>query len=132
MTNDTTWLDQISWDSNGLVPAIAQEKETGKVLTLGWMNQDTLKKTVLEGRAVYWSRSRNKIWRKGEKSGYVQWVDEIRIDCDKDAILLTVRQDGGVACHTGRHNCFYMKLHKNEWDITDPVIKDPKKIYKNK
>jgi len=132
MTEETKWLDQINWDSNGLVPAIAQEKETGKVLTLGWMNQDALQKTVLEGRVVYWSRSRNKIWRKGEKSGHIQWVDEIRIDCDKDAMLLTVRQDGGIACHTGRHNCFYMKLHKAEWDITDPVIKDPKEIYKNK
>ena len=132
MIDKTKWLDQVNWDSNGLVPAIAQEKETGKILTLGWMNRDALEKTALEGRAVYWSRSKKKIWCKGEESGHIQWVDEIRIDCDRDAILLTVRQDGGIACHTGRHSCFYMKLHENKWDITSPIIKDPQEIYKRK
>ena len=125
------WLDEINWDKDGLVPAIAQEVETGKVLTMAWMNRETLKMTAQTGKAVYWSRSRNAIWVKGEVSGNVQWVKQIRCDCDKDVILLAVEQSGGIACHTGRYSCFYFQLEENQWKITDPVLKDPKLIYKS-
>ena len=123
------WLDEINWNNEGLVPAIAQEHSSGTVLTLAWMNRDALKLTFKEQRAVYWSRSRQQIWRKGEKSGHVQIVSEIRTDCDKDTILLSVTQQGNIACHTGRHSCFYMKLESNEWQAVEPVIKDPEDIY---
>jgi len=124
------WLDEIKWSDEGLVPAIAQETGTGKVLMLAWMNREALELTVKEGRAIYWSRSRNKLWRKGEESGHVQTLKNIRLDCDNDVILLEVEQLGGIACHTGRHNCFYKKLKNEEWQAVDEVIKNPDEIYK--
>ncbi|MDH3947520.1 MAG: phosphoribosyl-AMP cyclohydrolase [Gammaproteobacteria bacterium] len=123
------WLEQIKWTADGLVPVIAQETGTGKVLMLAWMNREALTLTVQEGRAIYWSRSRNKLWRKGEESGHVQLLKDIRLDCDNDVILLEVEQLGGIACHTGRHNCFYQQLQDEEWVAVEPVIKDPNKIY---
>ena len=123
------WLDQIKWDANGLVPAIAQDAKSGKVLMMAWMNRDALMQTVEKGQAVYWSRSRSKIWPKGEVSGHVQKIKSIRIDCDKDVVLLKVEQLGGIACHTGRKSCFYKKFEDDHWKTTDPVIKDPKDIY---
>ena len=124
------WLDKVRWDANGLVPAIAQEAASGKVLMVAWMNRAALEQTVAGGEAVYWSRSRRKLWRKGEESGHVQKVRELRLDCDEDVILLSVEQVGGVACHTGRHNCFFQKYADGKWVVSDPVIKDPKDIYK--
>jgi len=128
--NSHAWLNEIKWNEEGLVPAIAQEKKGGKVLTLAWMNREALSRTASEGRAVYWSRSRNKLWYKGEESGHVQLIEEIRIDCDKDTILLTVVQQGGIACHTGRHSCFYHKFENETWTSIEPVIKTPGEIYK--
>ena len=130
--NNQAWLDEINWNDDGLIAAIAQDKESGKVLTLAWMNREALALTLAEGRAVYWSRSRQGLSRKGEQSGHIQSIEELRLDCDKDAILLTVTQHGGVACHTGRHSCFYTKLDGGNWTITDPVLKDPKDIYPDK
>jgi phosphoribosyl-AMP cyclohydrolase len=127
-----SWLDAVKWGPDGLVPAIAQDAESGKVLTLAWMNRDALAATAAEGRAVYWSRSRRKLWRKGEESGYVQRVVEVRLDCDADAILLRVEQSGGIACHTGRESCFFRKLENGRWLSVDPVLKDPKLIYGKK
>ena len=127
--NDT-WLNKVNWTHDGLVPAIAQEAGTGKVLMFAWMNRDALKRTAEIGEAVYWSRSRKKLWHKGEESGHVQKVKEIRLDCDEDVILLQVEQVGGIACHTGRHDCFFQKLEKNQWVVDAPVIKDPAEIYK--
>lgn len=134
--NVDRWLDAVRWDDNGLVAAIAQDHESGRILTVAWMNREALKLTVAENRAVYWSRSRQKIWRKGEESGHVQQLHEIRIDCDADAILLSVTQVGGIACHTGRASCFYRRLrfdqHGNgDWETLDPVLKDPKQIYRS-
>ena len=126
------WLDEVLWNSDGLVPALSQDKESGRVLTLAWMNRESLKETAKEGRAIYWSRSRQKLWYKGEESGHVQWVDEIRLDCDKDAILLLVNQEGGIACHTGRQSCFYNRLEQSGWQAVDPVLKDPSQIYSSK
>ena len=126
---DMVWLDKVKWDANGLVPAIAQEAITGKVLMVAWMNRAALEQTVASGEAVYWSRSRRKLWHKGEESGHVQKVRELRLDCDEDVILLSVEQVGGIACHTGRHNCFFQKYADGRWVVTDPVIKDPKDIY---
>lgn len=126
---NTQWLSQIKWTSEGLVPAIAQEFNTGRVLMLAWMNLEALSQTVEKGRAVYWSRSRQCLWAKGESSGHVQWVKDIRLDCDKDVLLLQVEQVGGIACHTGRHNCFFHQLKEGEWVAVEPVIKDPKEIY---
>ena len=123
------WLDKVNWDANGLVPVIAQEALTGKVLMFAWMNRTALEQTVASGEAVYWSRSRRKLWHKGEESGHVQKVRELRLDCDEDVILLCVEQVGGIACHTGRHNCFFQKYADGKWVVTDPVIKDPKDIY---
>jgi phosphoribosyl-AMP cyclohydrolase len=123
------WLDEIKWTADGLVPVIAQETGTGKVLMMAWMNREALSLTVQEGRAIYWSRSRNKLWRKGEESGHVQLLKDIRLDCDNDVILLEVEQVGGIACHTGRHNCFYKQLQGDQWVAIEPVIKDPQKIY---
>ena len=123
------WLDEINWTADGLVPVIAQESGTGKVLMMAWMNREALSLTVQEGRAIYWSRSRNKLWRKGEESGHVQLLKDIRLDCDNDVILLEVEQVGGIACHTGRHNCFYKQLQGDQWVAVEPVIKDPQKIY---
>jgi phosphoribosyl-AMP cyclohydrolase len=124
------WLDVIKWDANGLVPAIAQDAESGKVLMLAWMNRESLRLTVEQGRAVYWSRSRQKLWPKGEESGHVQKVKDLRLDCDADVILLSVEQVGGIACHTGRERCFYRQFQDGQWVETDEVRKDPKSIYR--
>lgn len=123
------WQDQLRWGEGGLLPVIAQDEHSGKVLTLAWMNRESLMETVRLGRAVYWSRSRNRLWQKGEQSGHVQEVNEIRLDCDADAILLKVRQIGGIACHTGRESCFFRRLENGRWIVADGVIKDPKLIY---
>ena len=123
------WLDNIKWNDQGLVPAIAQEVESGKVLMVAWMNREALAKTASKRRAVYWSRSRQKLWEKGEESGFTQEVKEIRLDCDNDVILLQVKQRGGISCHTGRHNCFYQKLQGQEWVAVDPVLKTEEEIY---
>jgi phosphoribosyl-AMP cyclohydrolase len=125
-----TTLDQVIWNPDGLVPAIAQDHATGAILMVAWMNRDALAFTAAEGRAVYWSRSRQKLWRKGEESGHVQWVREIRLDCDADVILLRVEQVGGIACHTGRQSCFFRMLKQGEWEIVDPVLRDTKQIYR--
>ena len=122
-------LQSVRWDSQGLVPAIAQEAATGKVLMMAWMNRDALQATVSEGRAVYFSRSRGCLWRKGEQSGHVQLVREIRLDCDGDAILLQVEQRGGIACHTGRHSCFFQRLEYGTWRVVEAVLKDAAEIY---
>lgn len=124
-----SWLDQIQWTEEGLVPVIAQESKTGKVLMFAWMNKESLELTVEEGFAVYWSRSRKKLWKKGEESGHRQKVLGLRVDCDEDVLLLEVEQIGGIACHTGRHRCFYRKLTDGVWAETDPVIKSPESIY---
>ena len=124
-----TWLDEVKWDRDGLVPAIAQEASTGRVLTLAWMNRDAFARTAATGEAHYWSRSRRALWRKGEQSGHVQKVREVRLDCDGDAVLLIVEQLGGIACHTGRERCFFRKLEGERWVEVDPVIKDPREIY---
>jgi len=123
------WLDEIKWDKDGLVPAIAQETGTGKMLMMAWMNREALELTVQENRAIYWSRSRNKLWRKGEDSGHVQTLKSIRLDCDNDVILMEVEQLGGIACHTGRHNCFFKELKDEKWVEVDPVLKNPQEIY---
>ncbi len=123
------WLDEVRWDVNGLVPVIAQEHDSGRILMFAWMNREALQLTYETKQAVYWSRSRNKLWRKGEESGHVQNVHEIRLDCDEDVVLIKVEQVGGIACHTGRHNCFFKKLDNGHWQIDQPVIKDPKEIY---
>ena len=124
------WLDDVKWDEKGLVPAIAQDASSGKVLMMAWMNRDALQQTVEKGRAIYWSRSRKKLWPKGEVSGHVQTIKDIRMDCDNDVLLLKVEQLGGIACHTGRKTCFYKKLENNCWQSVEPVLKDPKEIYK--
>ena len=128
-THATEWLDQVKWAADGLVVAIAQDAGSGKVLTLAWMNREALARTVETGEAHYWSRSRRRLWRKGEKSGHVQAVREIRLDCDSDAILLQVDQAGGIACHTGRERCFFQRLEGSRWVTIEPVIKDPTEIY---
>lgn len=125
-----SWLDKVNW-TDGLVPVIAQELSTGKVLMFAFMNREALALTVETGRAVYWSRSRQKLWHKGEESGHVQKVHEIRLDCDEDVILMTVEQMGGIACHTGRHDCFFQKLENGDWQIDKPVLKNPEDIYKH-
>lgn len=127
------WLDTIKWDDKGLVPVIAQENATGDVLMFAWMNREALQKTAELKRAVYFSRSRNKLWFKGEESGHVQQVHDIRLDCDNDVVLLKVTQLGhepGIACHTGRHSCFFQSLQNEQWQAVDPVLKDPETIYK--
>jgi len=126
------WLDAVRWDERGFVPVVTQDAASGRVLTLAWMNRAALAETIRSGRAVYWSRSRGRLWRKGEESGHVQNVVELRIDCDADAILLRVEQVGGIACHTGRERCFYLKLEDGRWVETDPVLKDPAEIYTKK
>lgn len=123
------WLNKVNWTEDGLVPAIAQDAASGDVLMVAWMNREALKRTVETGEAVYWSRSRKKLWRKGEESGHVQKVKEIRLDCDEDVILLKVEQMGGIACHTGRHDCFFQKYENGQWVITEPVLKNPAEIY---
>ncbi len=124
------WRDTIKWDDRGLVPAIAQESGTGKILMMAWMNRESLSLTRETGHAVYWSRSRGKLWHKGEESGHQQVVSAIRLDCDADVVLLEVEQKGGIACHTGRHNCFFRELRDGEWIEIAPVLKDPDSIYK--
>lgn len=126
-----SWLDEVNWDANGLVPVIAQEHDTGDVVMFAWMNREALQLSADTKQAVYWSRSRNKLWRKGEESGHVQKIHEIRIDCDEDVILLKIEQVGDIACHTGRHSCFFKKLDNESWLVDQPVIKDPEEIYKN-
>ena len=125
------WYDELAWPASGILPAVAQDAATGKVLMLAWMNRDALRLTVTEGRAVYWSRSRNKLWRTGEESGHVQVLREISLDCDKDTILLKVEQLGGIACHTGRESCFYRRLDDGQWETVESVLKNPSDIYNN-
>jgi phosphoribosyl-AMP cyclohydrolase len=140
----TDWLEHIRWDDKGLLPVIAQESSSGQVLMFAWMNREALQLTAQHRRAVYWSRSRNKLWFKGEESGHVQHVDDIRLDCDQDVLLLKVRQDGGIACHTGRHHCFFERLETTsaelgvevgtvpsvmQWTVVEPVLQDPTTIY---
>jgi phosphoribosyl-AMP cyclohydrolase len=124
-----SWLDEVKWDDQGLVPAIAQDHATGQVLMMAWMNRESLQLTLQEGRVIYWSRSRGKLWRKGEESGNVQIVKEMRLDCDADVILLSVDQHGGVACHTGRPHCFYKRMHDSVWVTDVDVVIDPKDMY---
>jgi phosphoribosyl-AMP cyclohydrolase len=124
-----TYLDEIAWNSDGLAPAIAQDVDTGLILMVAWMNREALALTVNENRAVYWSRSRQKLWRKGEESGNVQQLRELRLDCDNDVIMMQVEQIGGIACHTGRRSCFYRVLLDGQWQSVDNVIKDPKELY---
>jgi len=124
------WLNKVNWSADGLVPAIAQDAATGRVLMVAWMDREALRRTVETGEAIYWSRSRKKLWHKGEESGHTQKVKEIRIDCDADVVLLQVEQGGGIACHTGRASCFYSKLENGEWVATDAVLKNPDEIYK--
>ena len=126
----TRWLDDIRWNADGLVPAIAQDAENGDVLMLAWMSRESLVRTLDEGEAVYWSRSRGRLWKKGEQSGHVQRVTEIRLDCDADTLLLKVDQRGGIACHTGRRHCFFKKFQDGRWESVEPVLEDPEKIYK--
>ena len=123
------WLDRVKWDEDGLVPAIAQDARSQRVLNLAWMNREALTRTIETGLAHYWSRSRGQLWRKGEQSGHLQNVKSLRIDCDADVVLMEVEQQGGIACHTGRQSCFYRRLQDGQWIEVDPVIKDPREIY---
>lgn len=123
------WLDEIKWNADGLVPVIAQEAGTGQVLMFAWMNRESLAMTAQKGEAVYFSRSRGRLWHKGEESGHVQRVKSIRTDCDKDVVLITIEQVGNIACHTGRHSCFYNELEGEAWNAVEPVLKDPGQIY---
>ncbi len=126
----SAWLEQINWNADGLLPVIAQDAQSKKVLMLAWMNRESLQLSVEEGRAIYWSRSRKKLWRKGEESGHVQKIKDVRLDCDNDVILLAVEQLGGIACHTGREACFYQQLQDDgQWSMVEPILKDPKDIY---
>jgi phosphoribosyl-AMP cyclohydrolase len=127
----SSYLDQIRWNEDGLVPVITQDASSGRVLTQAWINREALQTTVSEGRAVYWSRSRAKLWRKGEESGMVQKLVEVLLDCDNDSVCYRVEQLGGIACHTGRESCFYKKLSNESWEITDPVLITPDQLYKN-
>ena len=125
-----SWLDEVPWDQEGLIAAIAQDAVSGRILMVAWMNREALAATVEKGEAVYWSRSRARLWHKGEESGHVQKVKDIRLDCDADVVLLSVEQQGGIACHTGRHSCFHQSLQADGWRSVDPVLKDPESIYK--
>ncbi len=133
---EDAWLDTVAWNAEGLVPAVAQEAGTGDILMLAWMNRDALARTVERGEAVYWSRSRGRLWHKGEESGHIQKVHEVRLDCDQDVILLKVTQMGAaagepaIACHTGRHSCFFQRYEAGTWKVVEPVLKDPERIYK--
>jgi phosphoribosyl-AMP cyclohydrolase len=126
----TDWLDELKWNSDGLLPAIAQDRDSGEVLMLAWMNREALQLSQQQGRAVYWSRSRRKLWFKGEESGHQQNLAEIRVDCDADVILLQVEQVGGIACHTGRRRCFFRVLRDGHWEIDEQIIKNPDEIYR--
>ncbi len=134
MSNEPAWMAEVVFDENGLIPAIAQDAENGQILMVAWMNRESLAETAATGRAVYWSRSRQRLWRKGEESGHSQEVHELRLDCDGDVILLKIHQHGGIACHTGRASCFYRRLEgqtdQASWTTVDPVLKDPELIYK--
>ena len=130
-TGNLDWLGAVKWDADGLVPAIAQEVGTGRVLMVAWMSREALAETAATGEAVYWSRSRARRWKKGEESGHIQRVREIRLDCDEDVIVLTVEQVGGIACHTGRASCFYRRLEGDQWVEVEPILKDPRSIYKS-
>ena len=130
MNTKTDWLKKIEWNEQGLVPVIAQDATNGEVLMFAWMNREALQLTVERGEAVYWSRTRRKLWHKGEESGHTQKVLDIRLDCDSDTILLKIEQTGGIACHTGRRNCFFQKLVDGQWQDVEPVLKDPGEIYK--
>ncbi|MGS1008064.1 phosphoribosyl-AMP cyclohydrolase [Achromobacter anxifer] len=134
MSNEPAWMAEVVFDENGLIPAIAQDAENGQILMVAWMNRESLAETAATGRAVYWSRSRQRLWRKGEESGHSQEVHELRLDCDGDVILLKIHQHGGIACHTGRASCFYRRLEgqtdQASWITVDPVLKDPELIYK--
>ncbi len=125
-----SFLDEVRWNEQGLVPVVAQERTSGRVLTLAWMNREALMATVAEARAVYWSRSRQCLWRKGEESGHVQRVIEIRLDCDGDTLVILVEQAGGIACHTGRESCFFRRLEDGQWVAADPVLRDPADMYR--
>lgn len=125
-----SWLEKIQWTMDGLAPAIAQDAESGRVLMMAWMNRESLQRTVECGEAVYWSRSRQQLWHKGEISGHTQKVRSIRLDCDHDVLLLYIEQIGGVACHTGRQSCFFEELRDGEWIATDPLVKNPDEMYK--
>lgn len=128
---NTSWLNKVHWDEQGLVPAIAQDAQTGEVLMFAWMNREALELTATRMEAIYWSRSRRKLWHKGEESGHTQKVREIRIDCDADVVLLKIEQIGGIACHTGRKSCFFSRLDADAgWVEVDPVLKDPAEIYR--
>jgi phosphoribosyl-AMP cyclohydrolase len=127
---NSQWLDEVLWDEQGLVPAIAQDAKTGEVLMFAWMNREALALTAETGHAVYWSRSRGRLWHKGEESGHTQRVLELRVDCDQDVVLLKIEQVGGIACHTGRRSCFFNRLETSGWQDVEPVLKDPKEIYK--
>jgi phosphoribosyl-AMP cyclohydrolase len=124
-----SWLNKVNWSEDGLVPAIAQDAENGDILMVAWMNREALKQTVELGEAVYWSRSRKKLWHKGEESGHTQKVKEVRLDCDEDVVLLKIEQVGGIACHTGRRSCFFQRLEHGKWEMVEPVLKDPHEIY---
>ena len=126
------WLNKINWSNEGLIPAIAQDAKTGRILMVAWMNRESLELSAKTGVAVYWSRSRKKLWKKGEESGHVQKILEMRLDCDEDVILLQVEQAGGIACHTGRESCFFQKLEDGHWVVTDEVIRAPEEIYGKK
>ncbi len=126
------WVQQIAWTSDGLVPAIAQDYQTGEILMMAWMNAESLQLSLQEKRAIYWSRSRKQLWRKGESSGNVQQLHEVRLDCDRDVVLLKVEQIGEVACHTGRRSCFYFRLDGDQWQAVEPVLKNPQDMYKEK
>ena len=128
----SSYLDQIKWNEDGLVPVITQEASSGRVLTQAWINKEALETTVAENRAVYWSRSRSKLWRKGEESGNIQQLVEVLLDCDNDSVCYRVKQIGGIACHTGRESCFYKKLEDGAWQEIDPVLKEPAEMYGNK
>ena len=123
------WLDALKWDDNGMVPVIAQDATSGRVVMFAWMNREALAESVKTGNAVYWSRSRQRLWRKGEESGYFQKIRSLRTDCDGDVLLLAIEQVGGIACHTGRESCFFNELQEDRWVAADPVLKDPKEIY---
>ena len=127
---NTSWLDEIKWNADGLVPAVAQDSQSGKILTLAWMNRDSLLQTIRLRRAVYWSRSKQRLWQKGESSGHTQEIQDIYLDCDKDAIVLVVIQTGGIACHTGRQSCFFHHFENGRWIVSDPVLKNPDEMYK--
>jgi len=129
MPTNAKWLNKVRWDEHGLVPVIAQEAASGDVVMFAWMNREALAKTVELGEAVYWSRSRRKLWHKGEKSGHTQKVLDIRLDCDEDVVLLRIEQKGGIACHTGRHSCFFQQLKDEDWQAVEPVLQDPAAIY---